>query len=156
MEKDFSNGFIKQVTLLLSTKLWNFLNKFKLGDQSASTCCGHHWARASHTTTLLKQPRFTFPEFTRLMLSDEVQLARCFLARLQTALGLPSKSDTAALAGRMTGSTSASPHQRPISRPVQTQTPWAQPSSQAVTVHKINRLFCLWSEHDIKKNQNKP
>lgn len=63
------------------------------------------------------------PEFTHIAQLDKVQLARCFLALLQMALGLRGESETVVLAGGVVG-----PNQQ---RAPSTAQPWAQPVSWA-------------------------
>lgn len=120
-----------------------------LGDQSAFARCGCHWTRGSYKNTLLKWLRFMLPDFTCITLLDKVQLARCFLAMLQMALGFQLKSETAALAGRMTGVEPSLPTSETISPWTQIQTHWVQPISQAGAVHKGNSCKTACSACDV-------
>lgn len=168
---NFSNAFIKQqVTSFLLTKAIYGISLTSpsfttcrapsvraAGDQSAFARCGCHWTRGPYKNTLLKWLRFMLPEFTCIMLLDKVQLARCFLAMLQTALGFRLKSETAALAGRTTGVKPSLPTSETISPWAQIQTHRGRPISQAVAVHKATRVkqLVMWIAQGKKKTQHK-
>lgn len=126
-----------------------------LGDQSAFARCGCHWTRGSYKNTLLKWLRFMLPDFTCITLLDKVQLARCFLAMLQMALGFQLKSETAALAGRITGVEPSLPTSETISPWTQIQTHWVQPISQAGAAHKGNSCKTACSACDVNCPEKK-